>query len=587
MTSDSAHKRRRHRCRGRARAALVLALCICGALACGMLWVYVVFWWGNTESVRLYVTARGHVIQEHLETDAHSLLDQSLHWCHFAVQPTLFMLSSPGSVFLVFELAACERANKRADVHITFNPLLGSGVVCAGGVAPVELPTVGGPKVGSLTKGGKCERIDLEAGRSVYRVRLVGLTPGQEYSYRVDVTSTGRDSVAFPLSSSPAYRFHVSRPFRACRGKDHGHGFGDDIENFRAFIISDVQSGAAVFRRAAERISETMQQHDDVNRPKWKGVGLGCGDLLVHAGDSVQSPQIAREWHAYFLGPLEEGHIGQSLPILFARGNHDVDGWHGDDSRKHPVQIYTPGEKWQSYRTGVYSGGEHQKNGIFWIVLDSNHDSDTSQLEFLRSQLSSAACSRALFRIVIVHIAPFVEYWDPNTWARGENRWGQEVRLKFAPLFEKYGVDLVVSGHSHIYQRGDNAPTTLLREEGSPSATYVVCGGGGGELESEYFNHVEDYGFYKVTSAQYHYLEVVMRGCGLGSKERASILESNLGTRSDTLQVPVPGGGIKKLRRRRGGDSTGLCRLEVTATNPVTGANVDRFTLDARAEGRA
>ena len=76
-----------------------------------------------------------------------------------------------------------------------------------------------------------------------------------------------------------------------------------------------------------------------------------------------------------------------------------------------------------------------------------------------------------------------------------------------------------------------------------------------------------------------------MRGCGLGSKERASILESNLGTRSDTLQVP--GGGVKKLRRRRGGDSTGSCRLEVTATNPVTGANVDRFTLDARAEGRA
>ena len=141
MTSDSAHKRRRHRCRGRTRAALVLALCICGALACGMLWVYVVFWWGNTESVRLYVTARGHVIQEHLETDAHSLLDQSLHWCHFAVQPTLFMLSSPGSVFLVFELAACERANKRADVHITFNPPLGPGVVCAGGVGRTTAAT--------------------------------------------------------------------------------------------------------------------------------------------------------------------------------------------------------------------------------------------------------------------------------------------------------------------------------------------------------------------------------------------------------------------------------------------------------------
>jgi hypothetical protein len=549
----------------------------------------VVFWWGDMDSVRRYVTARGHVMQEHLETDAHALLDQSLHWCHFAVRPTLFMLSAPGSVFLVFELAACGgRARERPDVRFTFSPSLGADVVCAGDAAPVDFPTVGGPRVGSTTKGGKCERVDLGEGRSAYRVRLVGLTPGQEYSYQIDVGSRGRDGVTLPSSSLPAYRFHTSRPFRACRGKDQA--VRDVVENFRAFIIADVQSGAAVFRRAAERISETMRQDDDADRPEWKGVGVGCGDLLVHVGDSVQSPQIVREWHAYFLGPLEEGHVGQSLPMLFARGNHDVDGWHGDDPRKHPVQIYTPGEQWQSYHTGVFSGGEHENNnnGIFWIVLDSNHDSDASQLEFLRAQLRSEACSRALFRIVVVHIAPFVEYWDPNTWARGENKWGQDVRLKFAPLFEKYGVDLVVSGHSHIYQRGSGAPTTLLREEGSASVTYVVCGGGGAELESELFNHVEDYGFYTVTSAQYHYLEVVMRGCGRGGEESLGVLESNHALRSTTLQVPR--GGTKKLRRRRGGGGDGggrtgkkgKCRLDVTVTNPVTGANVDRFTLDAR-----
>ena len=117
MTSDSSSKRRRslrcrhrcgRRCRGRTRAALLLlAACVCGALVCGALGLHVVFWWGDMDSVRRYVTARGHVMQEHLETDAHALLDQSLHWCHFAVRPTLFMLSAPGSVFLVFELAAC------------------------------------------------------------------------------------------------------------------------------------------------------------------------------------------------------------------------------------------------------------------------------------------------------------------------------------------------------------------------------------------------------------------------------------------------------------------------------------------------
>ena len=102
------------------------------------------------------------------------------------------------------------------------------------------------------------------------------------------------------------------------------------------------------------------------------------------------------------------------------------------------------------------------------------------------------------------------------------------------------------------------------------------------------FNHVEDYGFYTVTSAQYHYLEVVMRGCGRGGEESLGVLESNHALRSTTLQVPR--GGTKKLRRRRGGGGDGggrtgkkgKCRLDVTVTNPVTGANVDRFTLDAR-----
>ena len=58
------------------------------------------------------------------------------------------------------------------------------------------------------------------------------------------------------------------------------------------------------------------------------------------------------------------------------------------------------------------------------------------------------------------------EFWEGE---KNEKDWGSIVYLKWNALFVRYGVDLVVSGHSHVYQRG--------RRSG---VTYVIAGGGGG-----------------------------------------------------------------------------------------------------------
>ena len=56
----------------------------------------------------------------------------------------------------------------------------------------------------------------------------------------------------------------------------------------------------------------------------------------------------------------------------------------------------------------------------------------------------------------------------------GSSRHGgdEKVREDLEPLFVKYGVDLVFSGHDHVYER-----TVPIR-----GVTYVVSGGGGRRL---------------------------------------------------------------------------------------------------------
>jgi hypothetical protein len=205
-------------------------------------------------------------------------------------------------------------------------------------------------------------------------------------------------------------------------------------------------------------------------------------------------------------------------------------------------------------------------------VLDSNIASNKEQLQWFKSVVESERHESAIFTVVVVHIAPFVEYWEPNAWEKGgEKHWGEDIRFMYVPLFDMYSVDLVLSGHSHIYQRGNNAPKLGATEGGGKrpefskrqgkdrkkhSTTYVIGGGGGAELETEGINHVEDYDFYHVTKFEFHYLRIDVVGC----KER----QDKDAVHSD-------------------------CRMEIQATNPLTEKMIDQFTLHSqpRAVGAA
>lgn len=127
------------------------------------------------------------------------------------------------------------------------------------------------------------------------------------------------------------------------------------------------------------------------------------------------------------------------LPVL---GNHDIRDGNG------PGQLEAFGleKSWYS----------KQFDDLLFIGLDSTIPADWRQLLWLEETLSS---SDSRWIIVAMHHSPY------SAGAHGVHEPSIE---NLVPLFEKYDVDLVLSGHDHDYQR--SKPLN--------GVTYVVSGAG-------------------------------------------------------------------------------------------------------------
>lgn len=180
-------------------------------------------------------------------------------------------------------------------------------------------------------------------------------------------------------------------------------------------------------------------------------------DLLVLAGDIVQNGDQRREWQTEWFSPLGVTRVGQEVALQFARGNHD-----GEHALSYAYTALPGNGAWFAYT----------RAGVRFIFLDTeaNPDDVTDQVAWLKRELTSEASRSANFRIAVMHKPPYTNRWDsPNRRYDGEGA----VRRRFVPLFSAHGVDLVVAGHAHCYQRRD-----------FEGVRYVVVGGGGGRLDA-------------------------------------------------------------------------------------------------------
>jgi Icc-related predicted phosphoesterase len=178
------------------------------------------------------------------------------------------------------------------------------------------------------------------------------------------------------------------------------------------------------------------------------------------AGDIVQNGNVLQEWSALWWKPIADSGLGATVPTMIARGNHDK-----EYAYAYAYAAMPENGAWYSFRYGP----------VFFVVLDSNFSATNTtrgqdQAGYLRRVLSRDDARTAAFRVVVFHNAPFNSIQTSEDPTR--NSWGWEhARETLVPIIEEKGVELVVSGHYHTYQRGARGLTR-----------YVVIGGGGASL---------------------------------------------------------------------------------------------------------
>ena len=292
-------------------------------------------------------------------------------------------------------------------------------------------------------------------------VVLEGLAPGSAVRYRVE---------AGDLVMGP-YRFR-SAPTDTASGPVRVLAFGDS------------GWGSAVQVALARRMFEAVREGRD---------------LALHVGDVAYPDGSARDLtvrHFRVYAPLLA-----RTPFRPVPGNHDVRAGGG-----------APYDR----AFGAPEGGDRRywrlrRGRILFVGLDTSNDAARDSLaeragaqwRWLERTLADAAADTTLDWTVAVTHYPL--------YSRGVGLSGhgpsEELREALEPLFLRHGVDLVLAGHEHHYERS-HPVREGVREPPGCAPVHVITGGGGA---TRFARSVEPGGHAARVSRRHHYVDLVIR----------------------------------------------------------------------------
>lgn len=178
-------------------------------------------------------------------------------------------------------------------------------------------------------------------------------------------------------------------------------------------------------------------------------------DFVVNSGDLVTKGDIYEQWGPQFFEPLKD--LAETVPIYVAKGNHDK-------SRSK--------ENFRYFERLLVPAGEENNFGfdygpVHYFCAD-NVTSNAGAEQLLELIVKNIQQSRSKWKFVSYHIPSlnFGGHW--STWCYP----------RALPKLAAAGIDFVVTGHSHVYERfWPVAPPE--RTKRSSYVTYITSGGGG------------------------------------------------------------------------------------------------------------
>ncbi len=257
-----------------------------------------------------------------------------------------------------------------------------------------------------------------------HEIRLTGLKPATKYFYRVgDGENDSIKGIDFWFKTSPQIKSNSDKAVRFWVTGDQGY------PNIIQDQVRDAMLGWVNQNPRSTNSSPTV-------------------DFWLTTGDNAYRSGTNEQFQAGFFEPYKS--ILRNTPVWPIYGNHDARRWVFFD-------IFTFPTKAES--GGVASGSEHYYSfdyaNIHFVVLDtegSDLDVDGEMLSWLKKDLQA---TRQQWLIVFSHHPPYTK-GSHNSDNKGDSG-GRliTVRENILPMLEEAGVDVVLSGHSHMYERSD------------------------------------------------------------------------------------------------------------------------------------
>jgi acid phosphatase type 7 len=265
--------------------------------------------------------------------------------------------------------------------------------------------------------------------RVLHAVRLSGLAPGTSYVYRVNAGRRATRTFRFTTAKVGAV------PFRFGAIGDYGSGAAPEYRN------------AALLRREAV-------------------------DFVLTLGDNAYELGTDSEYPRALFRPFDS--LMRRVAFWPTLGNHDY-GNEGATFRgtadaylRNFVLPRDPGrERFYSFR---YANAE-------FLAIDSEMTSFAPGSRQYRWIERTLRRSRACWKIPYFHHPVHAEYVSPTATDVAKLA---ELQRWLVPLFERHGVNLVLTAHEHNYVRSKPLLGGRPHRRG---VVYLLAGGGGGELQ--------------------------------------------------------------------------------------------------------
>jgi hypothetical protein len=281
---------------------------------------------------------------------------------------------------------------------------------------------------------------DLGEGKAAghYGANMTGLEPATSYCYRVGDGSNWSEWNIFRTASVSA-------------------------EPFRFLYVGDAQN--SIKSMWSRTIRAAYAAVPDAR-------------FIAHAGDLLAEGYQDKLWGEW---SDAMGFISATVPSIPVPGNHDL---HRPPTAANPKQVLSVSPLWRSHFLLPANGPEIPETpsqsysvdyqGVRLIALDVNVFADEAfdpaakqrvaetELRWLEGVLKN---NPNHWTIVIQH---------QGIYAISKGREYKEMREALAPLYERYGVDLVLQGHDHTYARTHKVAQDKVVEPSAPGVIYAI-----------------------------------------------------------------------------------------------------------------